>query len=119
MPSDSTGSSESSAARGFRAGTIICSMLLSVRLYQAPRQAIVVPEIAVIQVGTEAFVYRVSNEQTAERVKVGLGSRRRGEVEITSGLAVGDTIVSEGSVKLRDGARIASAPPPAAEAAAK
>ena len=34
-------------------------MLLSVRLYQAPRQAIVVPEIAVIQVGTDAFVYRV------------------------------------------------------------
>ena len=94
-------------------------MLLSVRLYQAPRQAIVVPEIAVIQVGTEAFVYRVSKDQTAERVKVALGSRRRGEVEITSGLAAGDTIVSEGSVKLRDGARIASAPASAAEAAAK
>ena len=94
-------------------------MLLSVRLYQAPRQAIVVPEIAVIQVGTEAFVYRVSKDQTAERVKVALGSRRRGEVEITSGLAAGDTIVSEGSVKLRDGARIAPAPASAAEAAAK
>jgi len=94
-------------------------MLLSVRLYQAPREAIVVPEIAVIQVGTEAFVYRVSKDQTAERVKVALGSRRRGEVEITSGLAAGDTIVSEGAVKLRDGARVASAPASAAEAAAK
>ena len=72
-----------------------------------------------IQIGTEAFVYRVSKDQTAERVKVTLGSRRRGEVEITSGLAAGDTIVSEGAVKLRDGARIASAPASAAEAAAK
>lgn len=85
-------------------------MLLAVRLYQAPRQAIVVPEIALIQVGTEAFVYRVSKEQTAERVKVELGSRRRGEIEIASGLAAGETIVTEGAVKLREGARIAVAP---------
>ncbi len=84
-------------------------MLLSVRLYHAPRQAIVVPEIAVIQVGTEAFVYRVSKDQTVERVKVVLGSRRRGEVEIASGLAAGETIVTEGAVKLREGARVASA----------
>jgi membrane fusion protein, multidrug efflux system len=89
-------------------------MLLSVRLYQAPRQAIVVPEIAVIQVGTEAYVYRVSQDQIAERVKVALGSRRRGEVEIASGLADGETIVTEGAVKLREGARVAPAPAPAA-----
>lgn len=89
-------------------------MLLSVRLYQAARSAIVVPEIAVIQVGTEAFVYRVAADQTATRVKVGLGSRRRGEVEIASGLAPGDTIVTEGAVKLRDGARVAPVPPAAA-----
>ena len=35
-------------------------MLLSVRLYQSPRETIVVPEIAVTQVGTDAFVYRVA-----------------------------------------------------------
>ncbi len=85
-------------------------MLLSVRLYQAPRQAIVVPEIAVVQVGTEAFVYRVKSDRTAERARVSLGARRRGEVEITAGLAAGDTIVTEGSNKLREGGRIADAP---------
>jgi membrane fusion protein (multidrug efflux system) len=89
-------------------------MLLSVRLYQAERSAIVVPEIAVMQVGSDAYVFRATKDQTAERVKVGLGSRRRGEVEITSGLAAGDVIVTEGAVKLRDGARISSAPPAAA-----
>jgi membrane fusion protein (multidrug efflux system) len=91
-------------------------MLLSVRLYQSPREAIVVPEIAVLQVGTQAFVYRVSREQTAERVKVELGSRRRGEVEIAAGLAAGDTIVTEGAVKLRDGVRITTAAGAAAAA---
>ncbi len=89
-------------------------MLLSVRLYQAPRTAIVVPEIAVIQVGTDAFIFRVAGDQTASRVKVALGARRRGEVEISSGLAAGDTIVTEGAVKLRDGARVAAAAPAAA-----
>jgi membrane fusion protein (multidrug efflux system) len=84
-------------------------MLLSVRLYQAARQAIVVPEIAVLQVGTDAFVYRVSPDQTAARVRIELGSRRRGEVEVVSGLAAGDTIVTEGAVKLRDGARVTNA----------
>jgi membrane fusion protein, multidrug efflux system len=84
-------------------------MLLSVRLYQAARQAIVVPEIAVLQTGSEAYVYRVSADRTAARVRVELGSRRRGEVEIVSGLAAGDTIVTEGAVKLRDGARVTSA----------
>jgi membrane fusion protein (multidrug efflux system) len=81
-------------------------MLLGVRLYQAARQAIVVPEISVLQVGTDAFIYRVSQDQTASRVRVELGSRRRGEVEVVSGLADGDTIVTEGAVKLRDGARV-------------
>jgi membrane fusion protein (multidrug efflux system) len=89
-------------------------MLLAVRLYQSPRQAIVVPEIAVIQVGTEAFVYRVAPDQTATRAPITLGARRRGEVEVTSGLAPGDTIVTEGAVKLRDGARVTTAPAAAA-----
>jgi membrane fusion protein (multidrug efflux system) len=89
-------------------------MLLSVNLYQAPRQAIVVPEIAVIQVGTDAFVYRVKEDGTASRAKVMLGSRRRGEVEVVSGLAAGDTIVTEGAVKLRDGASVTAAPAAAA-----
>ena len=91
-------------------------MLLSVRLYQPPRQALVVPEIAVIQVGTEAFVYRVADDSTASRAKVTLGARRRGEVEVTSGIGPGDTIVVEGAVKLRDGARVTPTPEAAAGA---
>jgi membrane fusion protein (multidrug efflux system) len=94
-------------------------MLLSVRLYQSPRQTIAVPEIAIVQVGRDAFVYRVAADQTATRVKVGLGARRRGEVEVVSGLAAGDTIVTEGAVKLRDGARVAGQPAAAAAAGAE
>ncbi|MEX0733202.1 MAG: efflux RND transporter periplasmic adaptor subunit [Steroidobacteraceae bacterium] len=81
-------------------------MLMSVRLFQAPRDTLVVPEIAVLQVGLESFVYRVAKDQTVERVKVDLGARRKGEVEIAGGLSAGDLIVTEGAVKLRDGVRV-------------
>ncbi len=81
-------------------------MLMTVQLFREPRDTLVVPEIAILQVGMDSFVYRVTAEQTAERVPVELGSRRKGEVEIVRGLAAGDRIVTEGTVKLRDGAPI-------------
>ena len=46
-------------------------------------------------------------------VKVELGNRRPGEVEIIAGLAPGDVVVTEGQIKLRDGApvMVMGAPP--------
>lgn len=84
-------------------------MLMTVQLFREPRDTLVVPEIAIMQVGMESFVYRVTKEQTAERVAVELGARRKGEVEIVRGLAAGDRIVVEGTVKLRDGASVSLA----------
>jgi membrane fusion protein (multidrug efflux system) len=81
-------------------------MLMAVQLFQEPRDTLAIPEIAVLQVGMDSFVYRVTAEETAERVPVKLGARRKGEVEIVSGLTVGERIVTEGAVKLRDGARV-------------
>jgi membrane fusion protein (multidrug efflux system) len=86
-------------------------MLMSVQLFREPRDTLVVPEIAILQVGMNAFVYRVTAEETAERVPVELGARRKGEVEIVRGLSAGDRIVTEGAVKLRDGARVSLAEP--------
>ena len=84
-------------------------MLMSLDVFLAPRQAVVVPEIAVLQVGADAFVYRVKADQTVERAKVELGSRRQGEVEVRAGLADGDRVVTEGTVKLREGASVVEA----------
>ncbi len=84
-------------------------MLMSLDVLLAPRQAIVVPEIAILQIGADAFIYRVRADQTVERAKVQLGSRRQGDVEVRSGLAAGDRVVTEGTVKLRDGASVVEA----------
>lgn len=85
-------------------------MLLTVNLFRPERQALAIPEIAVTQVGNQAYVFRVGAGDKVEQVEVVTGSRRRGEVEIVEGLAAGDRIVVEGTVKLRPGSVIAEAP---------
>jgi membrane fusion protein, multidrug efflux system len=84
-------------------------MLLTVRLQQAPRNALVIPELALIQVGTRQSVFRVDEAGTVEQVTVQSGMRRRGEVEVISGLRAGDRIVVEGVGKLRAGMRVVDA----------
>lgn len=90
-------------------------MLLTLRVFQPERQALVVPEISVIQVARDAHVFRVLPDDTVEQVGVKLGQRRRGEVEVLDGLAAGDRIVVDGIVKLRQGARIVEVAKPAPE----
>ncbi len=92
-------------------------MLLSLRVFQPERQALVVPEISVIQVAQSAHVFRVLPDDTVEQVGVKLGQRRRGEVEVLEGLAAGDRIVVDGTVKLRQGSSVVEAPAKPAPAA--
>ena len=91
-------------------------MLLDVRLFRPERQALVIPELAVVQVGRESFVYRVKPDGSVEQAKVVTGVRRDGKVEIVEGLAGGERIVIEGTGKLRPGVKIADTPTQAAAA---
>lgn len=81
--------------------------------------AMVVPEQAVVPRGKETFVFRVVDGKAA-LTKVQIGHRTPGEVEIVQGLKPGETVVTEGQIKLQDGLPVAPAgqgPPPAAPAA--
>ena len=79
-------------------------MLLTVEVAQPPRITLAIPELALVQVGRQAFVFRVESDDTVRQVPVRIGVRRPGEVEIRDGLEAGDRVVVEGTVKLRDGA---------------
>lgn len=81
-------------------------MLMAVELMTQPRQTLVIPELALIQVGTRQSVFRIGDDDVVEQVPVRTGARRRGEVEIVEGLAAGDRIVLEGTGKLRGGMRV-------------
>jgi membrane fusion protein (multidrug efflux system) len=77
-----------------------------VRVQLPPRQALVLPELAVQQEGDHSSVFRVEAGDKVAQVPVTLGTRRDGRVEIASGLKPGDRVVVEGTVKLRAGSRI-------------
>lgn len=96
-------------------------MLLSVQVFRTPREVLVLPEIALIQVGTESYVFRIRPDSSVEQVRVVPGARRRGEIEVREGLQAGDRIVVDGTVKLRGGSKVAveeSTAAPVAPAAA-
>ena len=87
-------------------------MLMQVRMLQAARSALLVPEIAVVQVGRESFVYRVVEGNAVERADVRVGVRRDGMAEIIDGVKAGDRLVIDGTGKLRPGAKIEPKPSP-------
>lgn len=92
------------AERKLRAG-----MLLEAGVQRAARNTLQVPELALQQVGRQAFVFRVGAEDKVDQVPVKIGARRPGWVEIVEGLKVGDRIVVEGIVKLKPGAKVSEA----------
>ena len=80
--------------------------------------ALVIPESALAYDADGVFVWRVGAGETAERVPVTIGIRETGRVEVVSGLAAGDRIVSAGTHKVGPGVVVRNvAPPPTAPAA--
>lgn len=88
-------------------------MLMTVSVLSRERTSLAAPELAVVGDGESRYVF-VVQDRKAKRVKVDTGIRQNGLVEITGGLKSGQMIVTEGVVKLTDGApvRLPSDPPP-------
>ena len=76
------------------------------------REAVVVPEEAVVSEAGRSVVYVAADEQ-AERRIVDVGARMVGEVEIGSGLEPGELVVVRGLQRMRDGIAIRYDPPAA------
>ena len=76
-------------------------LLMQVDLLRNPREAMVVPEAALLHQGTSHYVIVATPEGLAERRAVEVGARRKGEVEIVSGLTVGERVVTHGNDKVR------------------
>jgi membrane fusion protein (multidrug efflux system) len=78
-------------------------MLLTVRVVMAQREALVVPEGAVFELRDQVYVFRVDAEHVARQQAIEVGDRRFGLVEVLGGLVEGDLVVTEGTIKVRDG----------------
>jgi len=95
-----------------RDGRLKPGMLLTVTIEAQPREALSVPELAVVGDGEQNFVFVIGADNVAKRVKVRTGGRQNGVVEILEGLKPGQRVVTEGVVKISDGmkVRLAGAP---------
>ncbi|MEQ8861014.1 MAG: efflux RND transporter periplasmic adaptor subunit [Pseudomonadales bacterium] len=83
-------------------------MLLTVRLVTAQREALMVPEDALIQRGDQVFVYTVVDGHADIR-EVRHGDRYQGWVEIIDGLSPGEMVITEGVIKVRPGSPVRTA----------
>ena len=90
-------------------------MLMEVQLSRPERQALIVPEIALVQVGRDTFLFRVKADGSVEQPKVEVGARSSGKAEITQGIRAGDRIVVDGTGKLRVGSKVVDGKAPPAE----
>ena len=82
-------------------------------LLETRANSILVPEQAIWPQGKDAFVYKVQDGK-AVLTKIVLGERRPGEVEVLKGLAPNDLVVTDGQIKLKDGAPVSVMPAPGA-----
>ena len=67
--------------------------------------AISIPEEALWPQGTKNYVYKIVDGMV-NLTEVQVGKRKPGSVEISRGLEPGDFVVTEGQIKLRDGAPV-------------
>src|SRR5690554_5484687 len=80
-------------------------MFARVQLQFDDKQALMVPEAAIVPGGEMNYVYRVDGEHVV-RVGVMLGLRQEGKVEIVHGLEEGDSVLISGLQKVSDGTRV-------------
>jgi membrane fusion protein (multidrug efflux system) len=81
-------------------GRLKPGMFARVRLILAERDnALVVPEEAIVPQGGKVMVWKVV-DGSAVRTEVKTGLRRAAQVEITEGVALGDTVVTAGQIRL-------------------
>jgi membrane fusion protein (multidrug efflux system) len=88
-------------------GSLKAGMYAAVTLLTEPRKALSVPESALQPLGPETFVWVLAKGDdgpVANRVKIEAGLRQSGRVEVMAGLQDGQRVVTEGALRLREGA---------------
>ncbi len=87
--------------------TLKTGMVMAVKVMFQEREAIVIPSRSVVLVGQKAFVFILDPaSQTVKRVEVKTGLFTHDAVEVLSGLKVGEHVISEGHIKLKEGAKV-------------
>ena len=85
---------------------LISGSLLEVVVKFNLRSSLGVPDTSVMVEGNKSYVYKINNEDIANKTLVKTGLRSNKNIEIISGLTEGDIIVAEGLKKVRPRGKI-------------
>ena len=85
---------------------LISGSLLEVAVKFNLRNSLSVPDTSVMVEGNKSYVYKINNENIANKTEVKTGLRGNENIEIISGLSEGDIIVAEGLKKVRPNGKI-------------
>ena len=85
---------------------LISGSLLEVSVKFNLRNSLSVPDTSVMVEGDKSYVYKINNENIANKTEVKTGIRFDKNIEIVSGLTEGDIIVAEGLKKVRPRGKI-------------
>ena len=85
---------------------LISGSLLEVGVKFDLRNSLSVPDTSVMIEGDKSYVYKINEENIANKTEVKTGIRTDKSIEITSGLIEGDIIVAEGLKKVRPRGKI-------------
>jgi RND family efflux transporter MFP subunit len=87
-------------------GQLKPGMMMSAKIVFPSVSSPIVPVQALEYSGTKRFVYLIDKDNIAQKTEVELGARIDNKVLINSGLNVGDHIVVQGLVNMRDGIKV-------------
>jgi membrane fusion protein (multidrug efflux system) len=85
---------------------LISGSLLEVSVKFNLRKSLSVPDTSVMIEGDKSYVYKIIDENIADKTEVNTGLRSNKNIEIISGLSNGDIIVAEGLKKVRPRGKI-------------
>ena len=85
---------------------LIPGALLEVAIKYYEKNSLGVPDTAVMLEGSKIYVYKVLENNTVKKTEIETGIRNKGNLEIVSGLQMGDKIIAEGLSKTNPGGKI-------------
>jgi len=80
---------------------LLSGSLLEITVKFNLRNSLSVPDTSIMMEGDKTFIYKVSEKNIANKTEVEIGLRGDGQIEVLSGLNLGDEVVAEGLKKVR------------------
>jgi len=85
---------------------IIPGSLLEIEIFYNEKNALSIPDTSIMYEGSKKFIYKIIENNMIKKIEIKTGVRKKGNLEVLSGLNEGDKIIAEGLTKVRPGMKV-------------